>query len=76
MLSNSKTQTFQAISSKNSMIKNYINSCCALARPNQRSIWFGLPFSLFLSFGQTKERKMLPNDGMIMFTLPITVEKK
>jgi hypothetical protein len=30
---------------------------CALARPNQRSIWFGLEFSLLLSLFQDKESK-------------------
>jgi hypothetical protein len=33
------------------------DSSCALARQKQRSICFWLPFSLFLSFGQAKERK-------------------
>jgi len=38
---------------------NYkLSECsCALACQKQRSICFWLPFSLFLSFGQAKERK-------------------
>ena len=36
---------------------NFDDCSCALARQKQRSICFWLPFSLFLSFGQAKERK-------------------
>jgi hypothetical protein len=54
---NNTQHKLRPITSVTKVIYKMPESSCALACQKQRSICFWLPFSLFLSFGQAKERK-------------------
>jgi len=56
---NNTKQDLHPISSIRRIISKYKDCSCALTSQKQWSICFWLAFFLFLSFGQTKERKEL-----------------
>jgi len=80
-VSNSTKQTDSNYQFNQECNYNLFECSCALARPNQQSIWFGLDFSLLLSLFQDKEsnencyiKAILPNQGFMFFLL--LVQKK